>query len=41
VGIVKGLMRKIEMMITQEMGRIGVPSVGCRGVVACIFRGLA
>jgi predicted nucleotidyltransferase len=41
MGIVKGLMKKLEMVITQEMGRISVPSMGCHGVVACIFRGLA
>jgi hypothetical protein len=26
-------------VITIEMGRIGVPFVGCRGVGACIFCG--
>jgi hypothetical protein len=39
VGIVKGLMNKLEMMITLMMGWIGVHFVGCRGVMACTFYG--
>jgi hypothetical protein len=39
MGMMKALMNKLLMVITLEMGRIGVPFVGCRGVGACTFCG--